>query len=227
MFKLPSVRGFPAQSNTAAICEHVENSRKGKAHFAPEVDLAKLFNTRPFVRQSTIGTLQSAIPRIPHCTVSLGITEKKLFISTGRRRVRKKDGKLGSEEKIPVILVTVTATVSDGKREFCFQVTNRSTKVLDSRDHQRKPLADVRAELLRLCANPGMADAAADLLGEYLVEPHERKARPVAAGADCGEPPPPPRKPSRSAVRTMVKLIRDPVLEYLRKPITPLPDFIS
>jgi hypothetical protein len=105
--------------------------------------------------------------RAPACVAKVDITERKFYISTGKRRIRKKDGKPGSEEKIPVILVTVTATVSDGKRTFFFRVTNRSRKVFDSRDNQRKPLAYVRAELFRMC-QPDTADRTTAALVEYM-----------------------------------------------------------
>jgi hypothetical protein len=62
------------------------------------------------------------------------------------------------------ILVVATATVSDGKREFFFRVTNQSRSIFDTRDSKRKPLADVRHELFRLCGS----DSAADALAEFL-----------------------------------------------------------
>jgi hypothetical protein len=163
--RLPQPRGFPATSNTLAVCDHVADARSRQLSDTapPDVDLARLFSKSPPLPRKQYRTLQ---PGEPRATVSLGITERKLFISTGKRRV-KKDGSQGAEEKIPVLLVTVTATVSDGKRDFYFQITNRSTLVFDSRDRQRKPLETVRSELLRMCPEE-TASTACDALAGYM-----------------------------------------------------------
>lgn len=94
----------------------------------------------------------------------VGVSERKLYIPTGKRHI-KKDGTLGAEQKIPFILVTVIASIIR-KRQivFTFSATNRATRVLDSRDGKRKAIADVRRELLRICGN----DDAADTLQTFL-----------------------------------------------------------
>lgn len=127
------------------------------------------------------------------CVVKTAIDERKLYIPTGERNI-KKNGELGAEHKIPVILVTVTASIMHGKREaFFYRVTNRSTKVEDSRYvighktikveiselagepvyetrrvaiYRRKPIAEVRSELQRICGN----DAAADTLQAFIAD---------------------------------------------------------
>jgi len=228
----PSPRGFPRISNTATVCAHVENTKRKSRRWHPtevlpaprEADLAKLFAPpprppAPLPPRDLSATEQTA-------TAYLTVEERKLYIPTGERRIRK-DGKQGAEQKVPFILVTVTASIRHaGRNVFFYRVTNRSTKVFDSRDKARKPIDEVRDELHRLC-RPRMAEATADALAEWIQPPRDRKPRPRKVTADDSPPPAPPRKPCRAAIRTIVKLIHDPVLDYLRKPLTPLPNFTS
>jgi hypothetical protein len=105
-------------------------------------------------------------PSEPRCVVSIRFDQKRLMLPTGKKVLRKKGKHAGQivDDVRLAILVIATATVSDGKREFFFRVTNKSRSIFDSRDSKRKPLADVRRELFRLCGS----DSAADALGEFL-----------------------------------------------------------
>lgn len=96
--------------------------------------------------------------------VSIRFDQKHVMLPTGEKVLRKKGKHAGQivDDVRLAILVIVTATVSDGKREFFFRVTNRSRSIFDSRDSKRKRLADVRRELLRLCGSDCAADALAE-----------------------------------------------------------------
>jgi hypothetical protein len=108
-------------------------------------------------------------PRIPasnepRCAVSIRFDQKRVMLPTGKKVLRKKGkhaGKIVDDVRL-AILVIATATVSDGKREFFFRVTNKSRSIFDSRDSKRKPLEEVRRELLRLCGSDSAADALAE-----------------------------------------------------------------
>jgi hypothetical protein len=103
-------------------------------------------------------------PSEPRCVVSIRFDQKRLMLPTGKKVLRKKGKHAGQivDDVRLAILVIATATVSDGKREFFFRVTNKSRSIFDSRDSKRKPLADVRRELLRLCGSDCAADALAE-----------------------------------------------------------------
>jgi len=220
MFKLPSVRGFPRTSNTAQVCEQVEDSRKGRQLPAHEVQIDRLFG------DSLRKRLPTSPPReldlTPTATAYLTVEERQLFIPTGERH-KKKDGTLGAEHKIPFILVTVTATIRDkGRNAFYYRVSNRSTKVFDSRDNSRRPIGEVLYELHRMLP-PAMADSIADSLAEWLQPPRERKPRKRKPTADDVGRQPPPIPALRSAANAVARMIADPVLDYLRQPL-PYPD---
>jgi len=105
-------------------------------------------------------------PSEPRCSVSVRFDQKRIMLPTGEKVLRKKGKHAGQivDDVRLAILVIATATVSDGKREFFFRVTNKSRSIFDSRDSKRKPLADVRRELLRLCGSDSAADALAECL---------------------------------------------------------------
>jgi hypothetical protein len=229
----PSPRGFPRTSNTLQVCAHVEDTKRKSRRWHPtevlpaprEVDLAKLFAPPPrppppLPPRDLSATAQTA-------TAYLTVEERKLYIPTGEHYT-KKDGSQGAEQKVPFILVTVTAAIrANGRTAFFYRVTNRATKVFDSRDSKRKPIGEVRVELHRLCA-PTMACATADALAEWLQPPRDRKPRPRKATDDNAPLQPPPIPARRSAANRLASMItRDSVLAYLRKPLTPLPNFTS
>lgn len=125
--------------------------------------LARLGKNR--ARPPTVALPNASRVRAP-LRVDVDVAQRKLLIPTGKRYV-KKDGSLGAEQKIPFILVTATASIMRRQREvFNFSVTNRATRVLDSRDGKRKSISAVRAELLRICND----DSAADTLQNFIAE---------------------------------------------------------
>jgi hypothetical protein len=222
----PSPRGFPATSNTAQVCGLVEDEkRKSRLWLCPcevpqpqTVDLAKLFDLQP--REPKAFTRRE-LDLTPTATAYLTVEERQLYIPTGEHYT-KKNGEQGAEHKIPFILVTVTANIrANGRTTFFFRVTNRSSKVFDSRDSQRKSLGEVAAELLRLC-QPAMAAATAEALAEWLQPPRDRKPRKRKVATD-GAPEPPPIPARRSAANTVARMVADPLLDYLREPL-PYPD---
>lgn len=221
MFKLPSVRGFPRTSNTAQVCEQVEDSRKGRQLPAQEIDLGRLF---PSLRKVLPREQHRELDRTPTATVDLALTERKLYIPTGERH-KKKDGTLGAEHKIPFILVTVTATIMHGKHAaFFYRVTNRSTKVFDSRTGARVSIADMLYELHRICP-PAIADSTADALAEWLQPERDRKPRPrkPTGTNETANNPPDLRTVKRAPFSAKKHLIGDSVLAYLSQPL-PFPD---
>lgn len=220
MFKLPSVRGFPRTSNTAQICGLYEDSRKGRQLPAHETDFDSMFADSLRKRLPTAPPRE--LDRSPTATAYLTVEQRQLYIPTGERHT-KKDGTLGAEHKIPFILVTVTATIRDkGRNAFFYRVTNRATKVFDSRTETRRAIGEVLYELHRMLP-PAMADSIADALAEQLQPPRERKPRKRKAAATDDTHRPPPIPAMRSAANTVARMIADPVLEYLREPL-PFPD---
>lgn len=238
----PDPRGFPRHSNTAQVLGLVQDARcKSRRHLRPDElpperpldpDLARLFDLRH--RKPAAAPVRE-LDRTPTATVDLHEDVRQLFIPTGEHHV-KKDGTKGAEHKIPFLLVTVTATIMYGKhRAFFYRVTNRATKVEDSRyptgrkpdgepTYARKPLIDVLEELHRLCP-PAIADSTAEALAAQLQPPRERKPRKrkLTVTDETANTPPDLRNLKRVGFSARKHLLGDPLLDYLNQPL-PFPD---
>jgi len=182
--KLPYPRGFAATSPSAAICDHVANfSAKGKrANLeAPEPpDLSLLFGiapARPYVRMNA-----TRAPIVTSGSWSAGREEKKMFLSFNPPRFRTtKNGP--REERMMIRLETVTVTVTVPRGKFTLSTSNRGQTVHDSRDDSRRPMAVVRADLVRILGDT-QADAACAQLSSVLCgprKPRPRSIRPLTA----------------------------------------------
>lgn len=251
----PNPRGFPRTSNTAQVCVHVEDTRRKSRQYLlpdelpperpPDPDLAVLFDLR---HRKPVTTPAHELDRTPTATAYITTEERQFYLPTGEHNI-KKDGSQGAEIKKPFILVTVTANIREsGHTAFFYRVTNRSTKVEDSRYiighkyklvkvgelagepiydqerhpvYKRKPIGEVFYELHRMCPT-AMADSTADALAEWLQPPRERKPRKRKVSTD-NTPAPPPIPALRSAANTIARMVADPLLDYLRQPL-PFPD---
>lgn len=170
-FRHPNLR--PLTSNW----HRPDGSPLAEFHDTPALSCASLGRLR---RLSSSGALCNALPlrACAPASAALAFDERKLFIPTGKRKI-KRDGQQGAEEKIPVIMVTATVTVSCGSSAFTFIATNRGQLVRDSRSGRRQPLEFVRQELHRM--GVATAETIAASIAEILPPPRIPKPRPTAA----------------------------------------------
>ena len=175
---LPNPRGFSASSASVAL----ETFGKPKGHAPlPPLDIAALFDlprVPRFVPAKISSLRKDETPIFGTFAAAREDADLMLSYSPPRFRVRK-DG-VRKELKFKVQISTVTVTVQCKGASFYFRASNRGHLIFDSRDESRKLPCAVRPELDRLLGDAGAA-AERDLLA-VMIEPREKKAKPLPAG---------------------------------------------
>jgi hypothetical protein len=194
----PNPRGFPRQTQLIAA----DNIGGG-------CDLAALFPPP----RARIAREQVAREQVARATCETVTDEAKKLIYLNREK-----------EKRSLPYAECVATVTHGATVFFFRTTSLGATVLDSRDKSRRSICHVRRELERLLGDAARADTICAELVAVQPPPKVATERPAAASDPAYVRPPAPAPLKRAIFSARKRLLADPLLAYLTRPMTELPE---